>query len=73
MKKQVKEEPTSPGGGFFATVTAVLLAFLGVRKKSRYEKGAAQLNPVPAVFVGLLGAMMSMVFLAMLVNFIVAQ
>lgn len=67
------EQPTPRPRNFFATVKAVLWAFFGVRKKGDYEKDAAQLNPVHVIVAGILGALIFVVLLVMLVNFIVAQ
>ena len=67
------EERTPPKRNFIATIKAVLWAFFGVRKKGDYEKDAAQLNPVHVIIAGLLGAVIFVLLLIVLVNFIVAQ
>jgi hypothetical protein len=69
----VNEDRTPPQRNFFATIKAVLWAFFGVRKKRDYEKDAAQLNPVHVIIAGLLGAVIFVILLVVLVNFIVAQ
>lgn len=69
----MKDEPTPPRNNFFATIKAVLWAFFGVRKKGDYERDAAQLNPVHVILAGLLGAVIFVILLVILVNFIVAQ
>jgi hypothetical protein len=69
----VDEERTPPQRNFLATIKAVLWAFFGVRKKDDYEKDAAQLNPVHVIIAGLLGAVIFVILLVVLVNFIVAQ
>lgn len=69
----MKEDKTPRQRNFFATIKAVLWAFFGVRKKGDYEKDAAQLNPVHVILAGLLGAVIFVILLVILVNFIVAQ
>lgn len=69
----MKDNKTPSQHNFFATIKAVLWAFFGVRKKGDYEKDAAQLNPVHVILAGLLGAVIFVILLVILVNFIVAQ
>jgi hypothetical protein len=57
---------------FAATLKAVLWSFFGVRKKSDYEKDAAQLNPVHVIIAGLIGALIFVVTLIMIVKSVVA-
>lgn len=58
---------------FGATVKAVLWSFFGIRKKSDYEKDAAQLNPVHVIIAGLIGALMFIVTLLLIVKSVVAE
>ena len=44
--------PTQRRAGFGQTARAVLWSFFGVRRKSDYEKDAAQLNPVYVIIAG---------------------
>jgi hypothetical protein len=41
---------------FVQTMKAVFWSFFGVRKKSDYERDAAQLNPVHVIIAGVLAA-----------------
>jgi len=58
---------------FGATVKAVFWSFFGVRKKSDYEKDAAQLNPVHVLIAGVIGAVLFIVVLVTIVHFVVAK
>lgn len=58
---------------FGATMKAVLWSFFGVRKKSDYEKDAAQLNPVHVIIAGVIGAAIFIATLIIIVKLVVAQ
>lgn len=58
---------------FLATMKAVLWSFLGIRKKSAYEKDAAQLNPVHVIIAGLIGAAIFITVLVLIVKQVVAK
>jgi hypothetical protein len=58
---------------FGATVKAVFWSFFGVRKKSDYERDAAQLNPVHVVIAGLIGALLFIGLLVTVVRIVVAK
>jgi hypothetical protein len=58
---------------FGATVKAVFWSFFGVRKKSDYEKDAAQLNPVHVVIAGVIGALLFIGLLVTVVHVVVAK
>lgn len=58
---------------FGATMKAVFWSFFGVRKKSAYEKDAAQLNPVHVIIAGVLGAAIFVGVLVMIVKAVVAK
>lgn len=64
---------TSRKVSFGATVKAVFWSFFGVRKKSDYEKDAAQLNPVHVVIAGLIGALLFIGLLVTVVRIVVAK
>ena len=67
--KKVTERKAS----FGATMKAVLWSFLGIRKRSDYEKDSASLNPIYVIIAGLIGAMLFIGVLIMLVRVAVAQ
>ena len=58
---------------FGATMKAVFWSFFGIRKKSDYEKDAAQLNPVHVVIAGVIGALIFIATLIMIVKIVVAK
>ncbi|MDM5176411.1 DUF2970 domain-containing protein [Massilia sp. DJPM01] len=57
---------------FGATMKAVFWSFLGIRKRSDYEKDSASLNPVHVVIAGLIGVMLFIGVLIALVKFAVS-
>jgi hypothetical protein len=57
--------------GFAQTARAVLWSFFGVRRKSEYEKDAAQLNPVYVIITGIAAAALFVVVLIVIVNLVV--
>jgi hypothetical protein len=66
LKKATQRKAT-----FGATMTAVFWSFFGVRKKSDYEKDAAQLNPVHVIIAGLMGALIFIATLILIVRSVV--
>jgi hypothetical protein len=58
---------------FGATLKAVFWSFFGVRKRSDYEKDAAQLNPVHVIIAGIIGALIFIAILILIVKSVVAQ
>ena len=58
---------------FFRTVQAVLWSFIGIRKNSDGEEDMAKLNPFHVVVVGLCLALIFVLGLIALVNWVVAQ
>ena len=63
--------PAKPRAPFTQTLRAVLWSFFGVRRKSDYEKDAAELNPVHVIIVGILAAAMLVIVLIVIVNIVV--
>ena len=64
---------TQRKASFGATLKAVFWSFFGVRKKSDYEKDAAQLNPVHVIIAGLIGALIFIATLLIIVKSVVAK
>ena len=58
---------------FFRTVQAVLWSFIGIRKNSEGQEDMAKLNPLHVLVVGLSLALIFVVGLIALVNWVVAQ
>lgn len=66
------QKPTQRKASFGSTLKAVFWSFFGVRKKSDYEKDAAQLNPVHVIVAGLIGALIFIVTLLIIVKSVLA-
>jgi hypothetical protein len=60
-------------GSFLQTMKAVAWSFFGVRKGADYEKDVSQLNPVHVVIAGVLGAVIFVVVLLLVVNWVLAS
>jgi hypothetical protein len=60
-------------GSFVQTMRAVAWSFFGVRKGSDYERDVAKLNPVHVVIAGVLGAILFIVVLVLLVNWVIGS
>ena len=58
---------------FFRTVQAVLWSFIGIRKNSDGQEDMAKLNPFHVMLVGLCLALIFVLGLIALVNWVVAQ
>ncbi len=60
-------------GSFFQTIKAVAWSFFGVRKASDYEKDITELNPVHVIIAGVLAAIVFVLGLVALVNWILSS
>jgi hypothetical protein len=60
-------------GSFLQTLKAVAWSFFGVRKSADYEKDVTQLNPVHVVVAGVLAALLFVVLLLLIVNWVLAS
>ena len=58
---------------FLQTMQAVAWSFFGVRKSRDYERDVSQLNPVHLVIAGVIGALLFIVLLLLLVNWVLAS
>jgi hypothetical protein len=58
-------------GSILGTVKAVLWGFLGVRRNADYQKDIASLNPIHIIVVGIVMAMLFVIGLIALVNWVV--
>ncbi|PWF47883.1 DUF2970 domain-containing protein [Massilia glaciei] len=79
MDEQVDEQageqpmPAARKASFGATLKAVFWSFFGIRKRSDYERDAANLNPVHVVIAALIGVALFIGVLVMLVRIAVAK
>ncbi len=60
-------------GAFVRTVKAVLWSFIGLRSREEFQKDVAQLNPIHLIAVGLALALLFVLGLLALVNWVVQQ
>jgi hypothetical protein len=67
----VSTPPLERKPALFATFKAVLWAFLGVRRRSDYEKDVQRLNPLHLMAMGVVLALMFVGGLILLVNWVV--
>jgi Protein of unknown function (DUF2970) len=67
------KEAVQRKGSFLQTLKAVAWSFFGVRKNADYEKDVTQLNPVHVVIAGVLGALLLVVLLLLIVNWVLAS
>lgn len=57
---------------FWRSVSAVLWAFLGIRKREEYEKDLETINPIQVILIGIFLALIFVISLFVLVNIIIA-
>jgi len=67
------EQGSARRGSLVRTFKAVAWSFFGVRKASEYEKDVAQLNPVHVVVAGVVAALLFVLGLVLLVNWVVGS
>lgn len=72
------DEPNKAGANqrkasFGASMKAVFWSFLGIRKRSDYEKDSASLNPVHVIIAALIGVALFIGLLIALVRVAVSQ
>ena len=60
-------------GSLIRTVQAVLWSFIGVRKNAEYQKDIEKLNPFHILGVGIAAALLFVLGLIALVNWVVVQ
>jgi hypothetical protein len=60
-------------GSFLRTMKAVAWSFFGVRKASEYEKDVGELNPVHVVIAGVIAAVLFILALVALVNWVLSS
>lgn len=60
-------------GSFIRTMKAVAWSFFGVRKGTDYEKDVNQLNPVHVVIAAVIGAVLFIIVLLLLVNWVLSS
>ncbi|WP_332671458.1 DUF2970 domain-containing protein [Aromatoleum sp.] len=64
-------QPRARRAGFWATLKAVMWAFLGVRRRDDYHLDASSLDPKAVIVAGLLGGLVFVLTLVAVVTFVV--
>ena len=64
---------TSRPVSFLHTIRAVAWSFFGVRRGADYERDVAQLNPVHVIIAGLLGAVLFVLALVLLIQWVIGS
>ena len=67
--KEVVARPAS----FLQTMRAVAWSFFGVRRGADYEKDVAKLNPVHVIIAGVIGAVLFVLVLVLLVQWVIGS
>lgn len=65
--------PSVQQSSLWRTVQAVLWSFVGLRKGSEYQHDMERLNPFHIIGVGIIAAILFVLGLIVLVNYVVAQ
>lgn len=66
-------QPHQHKASLWRTIVAVLWSFIGLRSRNEFQKDVAQLNPIHLIVVGLLLALLFVLGLLALVNWMVQQ
>lgn len=64
---------TQPKASAFRSIKLVAWSFFGIRSRSGYQEDLARVNPMHVVIVGIVGALLLIVGLIGLVNWVVAK
>jgi hypothetical protein len=67
--KQASQRPMS----FMQTVKAVAWSFVGLRRSAGYRQDVQKLNPIHVIVVGVIGAVLFVLALAALVQWVVGS
>jgi len=72
MSEDLKEAAQRKGS-FLQTMKAVAWSFFGVRKSSDYAQDVAKINPVHVIVAGVIAALVFVVGLVLLVNWVISS
>lgn len=67
------KEATARPLSFAQTVKAIAWAFFGVRRGADYDKDVAKLNPVHVIIAGIIGALIFVLLLVLLVQWVIGS
>jgi polyferredoxin len=65
--------PHQRKGSLWRTLQAVLWSFIGLRSRKEFNRDIAELNPIHLIVVGLMMALIFVLGLLALVNWVVSQ
>ncbi|MCC7545348.1 MAG: DUF2970 domain-containing protein [Aquabacterium sp.] len=72
MSEDLKEAAQRKGS-FLQTMKAVAWSFFGVRKSTDYAQDVAKINPVHVIVAGVIAALVFVVGLILLVNWVISS
>lgn len=72
MSEDLKEAAQRKGS-FLQTMKAVAWSFFGVRKSTDYAQDVAKINPVHVIVAGVIAALVFVVGLVLLVNWVISS
>ncbi len=70
--QDIKEAAARPAS-FVQTVKAIAWAFFGVRRGADYDRDVAKLNPVHVIIAGIIGALIFVLLLVLLVQWVIGS
>lgn len=73
MNEDRKDQERLPNSSFWRSIKMVAWSFLGIRKRSESQEDMARVNPFHIIVVGIAGAVIFVVGLIVLVNWVVAK
>ena len=73
MSDDAKARDPARAGSFWRTIKMVGWSFFGIRKNSESQEDMAHVNPFHIIAVGIAGAVIFVVGLIVLVNWVVAK
>ncbi|WP_296447841.1 DUF2970 domain-containing protein [Rhodoferax sp. UBA5149] len=73
MTEGERNKNRAPGGSFWRSIRMVGWSFFGIRKSSESQEDMAQVSPFHIIVVGIAGAVIFVVGLIVLVNWVVAK
>ncbi len=73
MSHPLQQINANTQGGWLHTVKVVLMSFIGLRKSNQHEEDAEKINPLHLVVVGIGGALLLVIGLMLLAQWVVAS
>ncbi|MDO8248131.1 MAG: DUF2970 domain-containing protein [Rhodoferax sp.] len=73
MSEDRRDQDRVPTSSFWRSIKMVAWSFLGIRKRSESQEDMARVNPFHIIVVGIAGAVIFVVGLIVLVNWVVAK